>query len=101
MVTHELKCDARWFDAVWRREKTHELRRADRPYRMGDELRLIEMDDGKPTGRVLSCGVGHILTHEDFPAGLQPGYAVLSLTGVIGAYRSWPDIAASGWEADA
>ena len=85
-MTHELKCDARWFDAVWRAEKTAEVRRNDRDYKSGDRLRLIEMSDGEPTGRVLSCVVGHILTHEDFPDGLQPGYAVLSLTVVVQAW---------------
>jgi len=91
MKIHDLNCDTKFFRDLYELKKTHEVRLYDRDYQVGDFIVLNNYKDGsrinylEGPGTVLH-GVGtmtfcitHILTNEDFPDGLQPGYAVLSL----------------------
>lgn len=83
-TTHELKTDPAVFDAVYRGAKTHEIRKHDREFRVGDTLLLREtehmgsqMRAGFPlvyTGREVRRAISHILTGY----GLQDGWCILS-----------------------
>ena len=63
-MTHELKCLTPYFQHVLDGEKTFELRKDDRGYRVGVVLRLIETTRAyaEPTGRVLDVRVTYVLT---------------------------------------
>lgn len=78
-MIHNLKILKPYFDAVVSGDKTFELRKDDRPYRIGDTLVLNEIGAGNaPTGRKIKKKVGYIL--RDCPEyGLFRGYCILSL----------------------
>lgn len=83
-TVHDLKCWPIHFESIRRREKRADVRKADRPYAVGDHLHLQEWtpgDGGGFTGRDLTVRVTHILTSTDFPA-ILPGHAVLSIAHV-------------------
>jgi len=48
-MIHELKINPEFFDAVASGIKTFEVRKNDRPFRIGDTLVLLEFDDSKQT----------------------------------------------------
>lgn len=65
--THELKTWKPFFEAVINKDKTFEMRKDDRGFEVGDNLRLIEVDPDKdlqPTGRVPKYRVIYILRGE-------------------------------------
>ncbi|MBB6251399.1 DUF3850 domain-containing protein [Nitrospirillum iridis] len=76
-MIHDLKCDEAHYTEVEAGRKTAELRRDDRDYQVGDQLRLHECRDGIPTGRRLTRHVTHILASGPY---LTPGYVMLSLS---------------------
>lgn len=81
---HDLKTDPAVFEAVWTGAKTHEIRRNDRGFKVGDTLVLREtvhtgeeMRAGAPlryTGRVVNKTVSHVLSGY----GLDPDWVILS-----------------------
>ena len=80
-MTQQLKTDARFFELIKSGKKKAEIRYCgDRTFSRGGYIELIEVDDltKKPTGRELRVVVTHVLTHEDFPQGLQPDHACIS-----------------------
>jgi len=78
MATHELKTWPGPFDAVWRGNKTAELRKLDRDFRVGDTLilRCYLPDLGRYDGRSVHATITHIV-HVGF--GLQDGHGMLSM----------------------
>lgn len=84
---HELKTDPAVFQAVLDGEKTYELRKNDRGFAKGHELRLretrytgAEMAAGAPleyTGREVLSVVTHMLTGPIY--GLEAGWSILSM----------------------
>lgn len=68
MTTHELKCWPVPYGALFDRSKTHEIRKSDRNYQVGDVLRMREWkpsvhtegDDGEYTGAELAVVVTYI-----------------------------------------
>jgi hypothetical protein len=74
-LRHNLKIEPRWLDAVKSGAKKVEIRKADRPFKVGDELVVYLQDysDG-----VLAC-VTHVLPLGDVPGCSCPGYAALSI----------------------
>lgn len=81
-MTHNLKILKPYFEAVAAGGKTFELRKDDRPYRVGDILLLNEIGEGnRPTGRKIKKKIGYIL--RNCPEyGLFRGYCILSLLEV-------------------
>jgi len=89
MTLHELKCWPRAFAAVKSGDKTFEIRRADRDYKVGDILLLREFvfrgmgTDGHTvgdyTGEWLTRKVTFIGTSLGDPVGLLPGYVALGI----------------------
>jgi hypothetical protein len=81
MRAHRLKSWPAFFAAVKRGDKTCELRRDDRDYRIGDYLLLLEFDPaaGALKGPSLVRRISHILTAADAPRGLLDGFVLLSV----------------------
>ena len=84
MTIHKLKIAPEYYEAVLDDRNKSEVRLNDRDFQAGDELILESYADGVylsvPPIHVI---VTHILTHNDFPVGIQPGYAVLSFDRTI------------------
>lgn len=88
MVKHELKTWPAMFEAVWRGDKTFEVRLDDRGYQRGDHVVLREWDRNmlcecasgdhatncpKYSGRRIEARVGHVLA-STAPRGSQRGF---------------------------
>jgi hypothetical protein len=85
MATFVMKSWSHFFDAIVKREKRHDLRKMDRPFKIGDVLELRRFDNikGEYTGEVAYCEVTYI-TSKDTPcafssAVLDDGFCILSL----------------------
>lgn len=81
MRAHKLKCWPKYFSAVEDERKPFELRKADRDFKVGDYLCLLEFDPDKDalTGRYLYRRVSYLLDASDAPRGLVSGFVVLGL----------------------
>lgn len=81
MRAHKLKTWPEPFIAVEAGRKTCELRKADRDYKVGDFLMLVEFDPqrDRTTGRYVCRKITHILTGDVVPRGLIDGFVVLSI----------------------
>jgi hypothetical protein len=86
MQTHELKTWPEFFAPMLSGEKTFDLRKDDRGFQIGDQLRLREWSPETKTysGREVTKSIRYMLAHRpgagcaaDF--GLAPGYAILGL----------------------
>ena len=80
-IEHFLRIHPKYFKAVASGDKTAELRYNDRDFLVGDTITIQEYDlaiEGGYTGKEQYLEITHILTHKDFPQGLQPGYVLLS-----------------------
>ncbi len=53
-MRHELKCEAEYYADILSGSKNFEFRKNDRGFEVGDELVLVEISEGVPTGRRLS-----------------------------------------------
>lgn len=87
MVTHELKTLIPYWDAVYRGEKTFEVRRDDRGFQKGDRLKLVRWSGSSPAGAILP---GSVMPVYDIHAeityvlgggqfGIEPGFCVLGI----------------------
>lgn len=78
MKTHELKTVNPYFQQVWDGDKTFELRKNDRDFKVNEWLKLKEYDKESDTysGREVACLVTHIL--ENY-IGLESGFCILSI----------------------
>ncbi len=80
-MTHRLKCESEYFKAVTAGIKYFEFRKNDRDFKVGDNLILIEVIDGVPTGQeVRGLEVTYILHGGKF--GLPKGYCIMELMDV-------------------
>lgn len=92
MKTHELKTWSQYFEAIIAGEKTFELRKNDRDFKVGDKLLLKEYKllglnnitqriDGEYTGGEQMVEVTYLLNHEPMKNnfGLQAGYCVMGI----------------------
>lgn len=86
MRAHKIKCWPKYFQAVKSERKPFEVRKADRDYKEGDFLCLVEFDPNadKLTGDYLYRRVTYILTSADAPRGLVDGFIVMGLETVDG-----------------
>lgn len=80
MGEHELKTWPEAFRAVTNEDKTHEIRKADRPFAVGDVLLLREWspESGAYTGREATVDVTYITPGGAW--GLPPDLCVMSVT---------------------
>lgn len=77
-MEHELKILPQYFEEVWNKNKTFELRKDDRDYKIGDTLRLLEFDYGTYTGRICNRKILYILRDSD-QYGLKEGFVILGM----------------------
>lgn len=79
-VTHALKTWPPYFEAIRRGEKTFEVRRNDRDFRLGDKLLLLEFGPLSSlfSGREIKVEIKYILTGEEF--GISPGFSVIGFS---------------------
>lgn len=82
---HELKILKPFADAISRGEKTFEVRKNDRNFEPGDivEFTALSTETLNPEAHPINgrqYKVGYVLRFEDFPAGLQEGFAVFTIT---------------------
>ena len=78
-MTHELKILPKYYEEVLNGNKTFELRKDDRDYKINDVLRLKEWDETYYTGRTFICTVKYIL--RDCPDyGLKKGFVILGIS---------------------
>lgn len=86
---HVLKCWPDFFAPLARMDKTFDLRKNDRRFKVGDVLRICEYNDriGEFTGKVIERRVTHVLDGVGPGAitpllGLSRGYCILSLAPI-------------------
>lgn len=84
MRAHKLKTWPQYFGAVRDGVKNFEVRKADRDFREGDFLCLVEFDPRREslTGKYEYRRITYVLTSADAPRGLVDGFVVLSLESV-------------------
>ena len=77
-MTHSLKTDPIYFQAVWHGLKKSELRKNDRDFKVDDNLILKEFDRANQeyTGREVKCSISYIT---DAPAYLAENHVMLCL----------------------
>ncbi len=85
-MIHDLKIWPEFFDDLLVGFKPFELRKDDRPYAVGDTLRLREWnpDSQRYTGRCADRNVTYLLRHRPGAGcaanfGLSPGYVILGV----------------------
>ncbi len=88
MTEHELKCWPEFFKEIVSRNKYHDLRKNDRPFQIGDILRLMEYDPVTETytGRQHRVEITY-MTSGEYPCalseyGLDPQYCILSIRSI-------------------
>lgn len=83
MAVHELKTWKCFYQAVIDKTKKFEIRQNDRDFRVGDCLKLVEVDEFNnltPTGRFCLAEITYIYRGgRNNVFGLKDGYAVLSI----------------------
>lgn len=77
-MLHELKIKNEYFEAVQAGIKNFEIRKADRPFRIGDKLLLREWYHGNYTGREIKRKICYIYKG-DGTFGLSEEYWILGL----------------------
>lgn len=79
---HELKTWPEYFQAVWNNEKTFEVRKNDRDYKVGDKLVLREYD---PTSGYTGSGlVVHVTYILDNPTFVKEGHVIMGIHRIGG-----------------
>lgn len=84
---HRLKTDSIFWDRVEEGRKTAEIRKNDRNYKRWDYLILERIKKHEPrlyAHKTVVVQITDIVTHEEYPDGLQPGYVMLSFRKVPG-----------------
>lgn len=79
-MTHALKTWKEYFESQEKGDKLFELRKDDRPYKVGDYFLSQEFDQHKNeyTGRETKYLITYVLRDADF-FGLKKGYCILQL----------------------
>jgi hypothetical protein len=75
-MIHDLKILPQYFDAVKEGSKTFEVRRDDRPFNVGDVLRLHEFNGQELTGREFDVKISYILRDAEY---CKEGYCTLGI----------------------
>jgi len=83
-MVHKLKINPKFFHAVIQGYKTCEVRKADRPFAVGDLLELNEFVEktGNYTDNSCTVSVSHILTPADSKL-VQAGTVIISFNKIL------------------
>lgn len=77
-MEHSIKIQKQYFNKVLSKEKTFELRKNDRNYKIGDTLILKEIDDHDlNTGHSVTVEITYILNGPCY--GLEAGFCIMSV----------------------
>jgi hypothetical protein len=87
MKTHNLKIWPEFFKAILAEIKYSEIRKNDRGFSVGDNIKLREWCNGQYTGRSVLVTITHI--QEGF--GLEPDYVCLSIKRTKSGYGRYYD----------
>lgn len=79
-MIHELKIKPDYFADVVSGKKTFEVRKADRPFKVGDLLALNEFENQSYTGASCLVYIDYILNDKEF---LKSDYVVMSIKPVM------------------
>jgi hypothetical protein len=82
---HFLKTVQPFYSNIASGLKSFEIRYNDRDFKVGD---FVVLEKFPYTGAFVIKQISYMLTHDDFPDGLKPGYCVLSLNSVINEENS-------------
>ena len=77
-MIHELKILPQYFKEVSNGNKTFELRKNDRNYKIGDTLLLLEFNNGHYTGNYCNRKITYILLNYH-PYGLAEGFLIMAI----------------------
>lgn len=88
-MIHALKTLPEYFEAVRQNEKTFELRKNDRDFKVGDYLALNEWDGEKYTGRSQLVKVRYILDPNEVMT-CAGGYVIMGIAPGIGSALTNP-----------
>lgn len=86
-MIHDLKILPEYFVEVVRGNKTFEVRKDDRPFNVGDELILYEVNCGRYTGRNIKVIITYILRNPDY---CKEGYCILGFRQPV-KYGHWEE----------
>lgn len=75
-MTHALKTIAPYFNDIVHGAKTFEVRKADRPFKVGDRLLLQEWDGQAYTGKEWDGSISYLMDDKKF---VKPGYVILGI----------------------
>lgn len=79
-MTHELKTVNPFFDDVYTGKKDFEIRKNDRNFKVGDRLKLVEIERGKISKRYVLKDIKYILTGGQY--GISYDYVILGLKNI-------------------
>lgn len=79
-MIHELKIKPEYFADVVSGKKTFEVRKGDRPFKVGDLLALNEFENQSYTGASCLVYIDYILNDKEL---LKSGYVVMSIKPVL------------------
>lgn len=83
-MTHELKILPEFFEAICTGEKHFEVRKDDRPYKVGDFLLLKESAGHGYTGREIRVGITYILRDRNY---CKDGFCIMSIKLIMPIIR--------------
>lgn len=87
-MIHDLKILPEYFIEVVRGNKTFEVRKDDRPFNVGDELMLYEVNCGRYTGRNIKVIITYILRNPNY---CKEGYCILGFKQPV-VYAHWIEL---------
>lgn len=88
-MTHALKCDAPFFDAVAEQRKNFEIRKQDRDFKVDDKILLQEFvvdketEKGKYTGKEQELIITDVFSDQP-KMGLKQNFCIISFKLVVG-----------------
>lgn len=80
-IDHQLKILPQYFQAVAGGDKTFEIRKNDRDYKVGDTIVLSEYEEGQYTGRSILATITYITDYEQkeyyVVFGIKPNFDIV------------------------
>ncbi len=84
-VVHKLKTLPEYFELSWKRKKTYEVRKLDRPFHVGDKVLLEEYSpDFGYFGRAIMGNIVNIFVDPEY---VKSGMGILQLDNMQNGYR--------------